>query len=272
MARSPKRPPAGHAKPRSSRPASARRRPGTGDERVVLYGRHAVMAALANPHRPIHRVSSLGPPDDDLAAAAAARGLGVDALERGAFAAIVGDEAAHQGMACVAADLPEPDLHALAHAESGLLVVLDQVSDSRNVGAILRSAAAFGATALIMQTRHAAPLNGACAKAASGALEWVPVVHEVNLARTLTQLQGDGWWVAGLTGDGEVALADFTPAPKQVLVLGAEGRGLRHLIRERCDRRLRIPLEAPVESLNVAVTAGIALSHCAMRRATTDDA
>ncbi len=259
--------------PRPPLKAARTRAPGhalAGADGVVLYGRHAVLAALANRHRAIDRVLSLGPPDDELAAAAAARAAAVDVLERGAFAAVVGDEAAHQGVGCVAGPLPEPDLRDLARVDAGLVVVLDQVSDSRNVGAVLRSAAAFGATALVMQTRHAAPLNGACAKAASGALEWVPVAYEVNLARTLTQLQGDGWWIAGLDGNGETALADFAPEPKQVLVLGAEGRGLRHLIRERCDRRLRIPLQAPVESLNVAVTAGIALCHCALRAAGHD--
>ena len=252
-------------RPRSKARPPARRVPAAGDGGIVLYGRHAVLAAVANGRRPVRRLLSLGPPDDAVAAAAAARGLEVETLERGAFAAIVGEEAAHQSLGAVVGPLPEPDLRDLAAVEAGPIVVLDQISDSRNVGAILRSAAAFGATALVMQTRHAAPLNGACAKAASGALEWVPVAHEVNLARALTQLQGDGWWVAGLDGRGEVELADFAPTARQVLVLGAEGRGLRHLIRERCDVRLRIPIRPPVESLNVAVSAGIVLAHCARR-------
>jgi 23S rRNA (guanosine2251-2'-O)-methyltransferase len=230
-----------------------------------LYGRHAVLAALANPARSVRRVASLGPPSAELEAAARARGLGVDPLERGAFAALVGAEAAHQGIGAVVGPLPEPDPDELTGVEHGLLLVLDQVSDARNVGAVLRSAAAFGAGALVVQTRHAAPLNAACAKAASGALEWVPVLHEVNLARFLTRAKGRGWWIAGLDGRAETPLADFAPAPKQVLVLGAEGRGLRPLVRERCDATLKIPIRPPVESLNVAVTAGIALHHCAAR-------
>jgi 23S rRNA (guanosine2251-2'-O)-methyltransferase len=234
---------------------------------LVLYGRHAVLAALANPARPIHRVISLEAPPPELRDAAASRRLAVEPLARGAFAALVGAEAAHQGMGAVVGPLPEPDADGLIHGAAGLLLVLDQVSDARNVGAILRSAAAFGATALVMQTRHAAPLNAACAKAASGALEWVPVIHEVNLARFLTRSKGRGWWIAGLDGHAETALADVTPAPKQVLVLGAEGRGLRPLVRERCDTTLRIPIQPPVESLNVAVSAGIALHHFATGRA-----
>jgi 23S rRNA (guanosine2251-2'-O)-methyltransferase len=232
---------------------------------LVLHGRHAVLAALANPARPIRRVVCTHEPDVGLARAAAARGLAAEPLERGAFAALVGTEEAHQGIAAVVGALPEPDADALSRVADGLLLVLDQVSDARNVGAVLRSAAAFGATALVMQTRHAAPLNAACAKAASGALEWVPVIHEVNLARFLTQLRGRGWWTAGLDGAAETALAEFTPARKQVLVLGAEGRGLRPLVRERCDTTVRIPIRPPVESLNVAVGAGIALHHCATR-------
>lgn len=234
---------------------------------LVLYGRHAVLAALANPARPIHRVLSLDAPPPELRDAAAARRLAVEPLERGAFAALVGAEAAHQGMGAVVGALPEPDADALTHRDAGVLVVLDQVSDARNVGAILRSAAAFGATALVMQTRHAAPLNAACAKAASGALEWVPVIHEVNLARFLTRSKGRGWWTAGLDARAETTLAEFAPAAKQVVVLGAEGRGLRPLVRERCDTTLRIPLQPPVESLNVAVSAGIALHHVATRPA-----
>jgi 23S rRNA (guanosine2251-2'-O)-methyltransferase len=245
-----------------SRPSPA----GADDARsLVLYGRHAVLAALANPARTVRRVVALDDAGPELAAAAADRGRRVEALARGAFDALVGAEAAHQGVGAVVDPLPEPDPTPLVRAEAGLLVVLDQVSDARNVGAVLRSAAAFGASALVMQTRHAAPLNAACAKAASGALEWVPVFHEVNLARFLTRLRGDGWWTAGLDGAAPTVLADFTPAAKQALVLGAEGRGLRPLVRERCDATVRIPLRPPVESLNVAVGAGIALHHCAAR-------
>lgn len=259
----------------ASRPPRRRRRTGSagpaagaghGAPPLVFHGRHAVLAALANPARPIHRVVSLEAPPPELRDAAAARRLAVDPLERGAFAALVGAEAAHQGVGAVVGPLPEPDADALTRREVGLLLVLDQVSDARNVGAILRAAAAFGATALVMQTRHAAPLNAACAKAASGALEWVPVLHEVNLARFLSQAKGRGWWAAGLDGHGEATLADLAPAPKQLLVLGAEGRGLRPLVRARCDTTLRIPIRPPVESLNVAVSAGIALHHVATSR------
>jgi len=258
------RPPRPRRRTRSARPAAGA---DPGAPPLVFYGRHAVLAALANPARPIHRVVSLETAAPELRDAAAARRLAVEPLERGAFAALVGAEAAHQGMGAVVGPLPEPDADAVSRQAAGLLLVLDQVSDARNVGAILRSAAAFGATALVMQTRHAAPLNAACAKAASGALEWVPVIHEVNLARFLSRSKGRGWWATGLDGHAEATLADLAPAPKQVLVLGAEGRGLRPLVRARCDTTVRIPVRPPVESLNVAVSAGIALHHVATRAA-----
>lgn len=245
---------------------TARRAPAARTEGapLVFYGHHAVLAAIANPARHVHRVVALDEPPEPLRRAAAARGLAVDVLERGAFAALIGAEAAHQGVGAVVGPLPEPDADAVSRLDQGLMLVLDQISDARNVGAILRSAAAFEAAAIVMQTRHAAPLNAACAKAASGALERVPVIHEVNLARLLTRLRGRGWWSAGLAGDAPTALADFAPASKQVLVLGAEGRGLRPLVRERCDLTVRIPIAPAVESLNVAVSAGIALHHCAV--------
>ena len=237
-------------------------RSGAAAEQVVLYGRHAVLAALANPARIPVRLLASEPTDPALAAAAAARDLSPEPLEPAVIARLAGPDAAHQGMVLVARPLPLADL--MAAAETGrTILVLDQVEDARNVGAILRSCAAFGAAALVMQTRHSAPLNGACAKAASGALEWVPVALEVNLARTLDELKAQGYWVAGFAADGDLALSAFRPAQRQVLVLGAEGKGLRPLVRAGCDRLVRIPLAAPVESLNVAVTAGIALCHTA---------
>ena len=231
-------------------------------DRVTLFGRHAVLAALANPQREPIRLLAADPEDPALQAAAAGRQLTPEPATAGELQRLAGADAVHQGLVLVARSLEPADLAAIAAAGQPVLV-LDQVEDPRNVGAILRSAAAFGVGGMVMQTRHAAPLNGVCAKAASGALEWVPIALEVNLARSLQTLQEAGYWVAGLDGAGEVALADFRPAERPALVLGAEGRGLRPLVRDRCDQRVRIPLRPPVESLNVAVTAGIVLCHVA---------
>ena len=164
---------------------------------------------------------------------------------------------------------PVPLDRALTHAE-GPALVLDQVTDPRNVGAILRSAAAFGAAAVVLQDRHAPPETGALARAASGALEVVPVVREVNLARAIRHLQDRGAWVMGLAGEAKRTLAEAKPSGRRAaLVLGAEGGGLRRLQRETCDELVRLPMATEVESLNVAAAAAVALYEIARDAAST---
>jgi 23S rRNA (guanosine2251-2'-O)-methyltransferase len=167
----------------------------------------------------------------------------------------------HQGIAAQVAPLGNHDLEVLLADESqnGVVLVLDQISDPRNVGAIMRSAAAFGAMAVIMQDRNAPQEGGALAKAASGALELIPLVRVNNLSRALEQLAGVGFWRHGLAmGEGQ-SLTDMSLSGRVALVLGAEGDGLRPLTQRNCDSLVHLPMGGKMESLNVSATAAIAL-------------
>ncbi len=170
--------------------------------------------------------------------------------------------AVHQGLALACADLPEKDIQDLIIAnqdnDKTCLVILDQVTDPHNVGAILRSACAYGARGMIMQKKHAPEMSGALAKAACGALEHVPVVFETNLSRTIETLQEAGYFVYGLDERGEeIQTQNFSG--KSALVLGAEGPGIRRLVKEHCDVLVRLPMHGPMPSINVSNAAAVAL-------------
>jgi 23S rRNA (guanosine2251-2'-O)-methyltransferase len=172
----------------------------------------------------------------------------------------------HQGIALDAAPLPETHLNDLLAKQPRLLVVLDQVTDPHNVGAILRSAAAFGAEGVILTERHAPGMTGTLAKTASGALEHVPLVPVVNLARALEQLREAGFWCIGLAEEGEKSLGAHDLSGATALVLGAEGDGLRRLTRERCDALAKLPTQGAIGSLNVSNAAAIALYEAKRQR------
>jgi 23S rRNA (guanosine2251-2'-O)-methyltransferase len=171
--------------------------------------------------------------------------------------------AVHQGLAAKVHPLPDRGIEdVIAEAEGqeqARVMILDQVTDPQNVGAILRSAAAFGALAVILTERHAAPESGALAKAASGALEHVPLIRVANLARALELLKKGGFWIAGLAAEGSQTLADAKLTGKVGLALGAEGPGLRRLTREHCDLLVRLPTGGAIDHLNVSNAAAVAL-------------
>ena len=190
--------------------------------------------------------------------------LAPEQVDRGRIDHLLGRDIAHQGAALLGDPLAPPSLqHALDRP--GPLLVLDQVTDPRNVGAILRSAAAFGVAAVITQDRNAPDETGALAKAASGALETIPLLRAVNITRTLIALKAAGFWVVGLDAGGE-ALAGPALADRRIaLVLGAEGEGLRRLTRETCDVIAGLAMKGAMESLNVSAAAAVALYELARR-------
>ncbi len=240
-------------RPPARRPADAPR------GAVWLHGLHPVAAALANPRRN-HRRLLLTP---EAATALAARvpqpwPVEAEVVQRARLDAMLGREVVHQGAALLSDLLVAPALAEVLE-RPGPVVVLDQVTDPRNVGAVLRCAAAFGAACVVLQERHAPEETGALAKAASGALEQVPLLRAVNLSRTLAALKEAGLWVVGLEADAAPLSGAALGERRAVLVFGAEGSGLRRLTREGCDELAGLHMPGGFESLNVSAAAAVAL-------------
>ncbi len=227
-------------------------------QRPRLWGKHAVAAALDNPDRKVLRAwatreaaASMQFPQDVAVTLAEAADLG----------RLVPNDAPHQGVVIEVEPLDDVWLDGLLGeaGERAILLVLDQVTDPHNVGAILRSAAAFGAVGIVTQDRHSPPESGVIAKAASGALERVPWIRVVNLARALEEIGEAGFWRIGLAGNAEMELKQALGPQRVALVLGAEGAGMRLNTREHCDALARLPIGDAIESLNVSNAAAVAL-------------
>ena len=234
-----------------------------------LYGRHAVAAALANPARRKRQLLLTAEAEAELARTVPKPWpLRPERTDAARLRALLGADAVHQGAALLAEPLANPPLADLLAAGTGPVLVLDQVTDPRNVGAVLRSAAAFGAACVIVQERHAPGATGALARAAAGALERVPMLAEVNLARALEILKQAGLWLVGLDGGARATLRGIGLGRRRAaLVLGAEGEGLRRNVRAHCDELARLPmLPGAVESLNVSVAAAVALYEITVER------
>ncbi|BBK35694.1 hypothetical protein STAQ_07720 [Allostella sp. ATCC 35155] len=268
----PARDPAQNRPPQRAEPphGGPRRRPPSGEGgsgQGWLWGHHPVAAALANPARTCRRLLVTPESAPALAAALAAvpeaRRPRTEPADRPAIDRLLPPGAVHQGVALAVEPLPVPDLDdlldGLPAGAPATLVLLDQVTDPHNIGAVLRSAAAFGAAAVVLPDRHAPPVTGTLAKSASGAVEVVPLVRVINLARTIVQLQEAGFLCLGLAEEGQTALSAERPAERVAIALGAEGDGLRRLTRERCDRLVRLPTRPPIASLNVSNAAAVAL-------------
>jgi 23S rRNA (guanosine2251-2'-O)-methyltransferase len=247
-------------------------RPGrpSDDGRVRLFGIHAVEAALRNPARALASLQLTDNAERRLAEAISERKAKVRRVTPRDLDRVLGPDSVHQGALLETELLPEPILNELASAAADRpLIVLDQVTDPHNVGAILRSAAAFGAAGLVMTRRHSPPLGGALAKVASGALEIVPIALAQNLARALAELKEAGRMLIGLDGDAAGLIEDQPLTGSVAFVLGAEGKGLRRLTAELCDQLCRIDTERTgITSLNVSNAAAVVMHLAAIRRRT----
>jgi 23S rRNA (guanosine2251-2'-O)-methyltransferase len=244
------------AKPRPQRRHGPRRER-SADDAVILYGWHTVTAALANPARRIRRLLATENALRRLTEDRIALPLEAELVRPGALDARLTPDAVHQGLLAEADPLPSPDIADLA--ETGIVLVLDQITDPHNVGAILRTAAAFAVAAIVTTARHSPEATGVLAKAASGALELVPIVTVQNLARGLAALKERGFLLVGLDSDAADDLASIELRAPLALVLGAEGRGLRQLTGATCDRLARLDLPGAIKSLNVSNAAALAL-------------
>jgi 23S rRNA (guanosine2251-2'-O)-methyltransferase len=253
-----RRGPPGHADKRRQR---------TGDEQggIILYGWHTVTAALANPARHIRKLLATENALRRLADEAIGLPVEPELVRPDAIAARLSDDAVHQGLYAEADPLPSPALADLAAdladdlAAGGIVLVLDQITDPHNVGAILRTAAAFAVAAVVTTARHSPEATGVLAKSASGALEWVPIVIVQNLARALAEMKEQGFLVVGLDSEAGADLAATQLSAPLALVLGAEGKGLRQGTRAACDRLARLDLPGMIKSLNVSNAAALAL-------------
>jgi 23S rRNA (guanosine2251-2'-O)-methyltransferase len=268
------RPRPGRDKPRSAPPVRTDSPRGPfrppSPEVVTLYGAHAVRAALTGGRRKLlalYATETALPRIVDLARAAGLEPVLVDARD---LTRHLGEEAVHQGLLLEARPLPEADI-ADIEAKSGIVLALDQITDPHNVGAILRTACAYGVDALIVTERHSPDFTGVLAKAASGALEHVTIVSVVNLARALDQLRDVGYSVIGLDSEGAEPIETIPLSKPLALVLGAEGKGLRRLTRERCDLVARLDLPGPIKSLNVSNACAATLTVVSLRLRASQD-
>ncbi len=273
---SPNRPTAPDTRGKTARDSGSRGK--GGHEPVWLWGGHAVLAALANPNRRCRRVLVAEESQDHwhskLAPLLAAREdlpPEPEVRPRKAFDRLLPESVVHQGLALLAEPLDQPDLDVLLtllpEDRPVAIVLLDQISDPQNAGAVLRSAAAFGASAVVTTRRNAPAETGSLAKAASGALEHVPFLHLPNLARAMERMQEAGLRVLGLAEEGSELLQEAAESQRVAIVLGAEGSGLRRLTRERCDALVRLPTQGEIAALNVSNAAAVALYEVLGRRA-----
>ncbi|MBQ9235614.1 MAG: 23S rRNA (guanosine(2251)-2'-O)-methyltransferase RlmB [Alphaproteobacteria bacterium] len=227
---------------------------------LIIYGRHAVLAALSNPKR---KISKLLCTAENLAEATRIGRISPQVVEKRELDKLLGESAVHQGWTAFAQRLDDWSLDdLLAAAENTAechILILDQVTDPQNIGAIIRTAVAFDTLALVVQDKNSPCESGAMDKAAAGMIEHLPIVRAVNLARAIERLKEAGFWIIGMDGYAKLTPSELKKGGKTAIVMGSEGKGMRRLIEESCDIAVRLPISAKVESLNVGIAAAIAL-------------
>lgn len=236
----------------------------------LIFGLHAAEAALSNPRRTIRSAYLTDNALAKLEPSILARRIPATSAKPAELDALLGGGAVHQGVVLTVEPLEQPDLNeflaALPENARSAIAVLDQVTDPHNMGAIMRSAAAFGVDALIVQSRHSAPLSAAVAKAASGALEHVPVIEVVNLTQSLVRLKEHGFYCIGFDSQAEAQFGgEAVASPRLAFVFGAEDKGLRRLVGETCDMLCALPAPGPIKSLNVSNAAAIVFYEASKR-------
>ena len=226
---------------------------------VLIYGKHPVELAIQNSHRTIKEIYAT---KQTLSEMNIPKNISVHPADNRLLESMVGREAVHQGIVAVCQPLPNPDLSQilrnLKDADKALLVVLDQVSDPRNIGAILRSSVAFGASAVIIPEAGSPAETGTMAKAASGALDLIPLVRVANLARALDTLKKADFWCVGMDGYAHDTIGQSKLPKRCALVMGAED-GMRDLTKKSCDMLIKLPMNPAIESLNVSIATAVAM-------------
>ena len=228
---------------------------------VIIYGRHAVLAALANPRRHIIKVMCVRENAGEIKGKIAENKVAI--VERREIDKALPPDAVHQGFAAIAEMLPDTAIEEICNRaqqfENCHLLILDQVTDPQNIGAIIRSCAAFGSMALIVQDKNSPQESGAMLKAAAGTFENMPICRVTNLSRAIEQLKKSGFWIIGMDGYAKTEIAEMKKGGRLAVVMGSEGKGMRRLTEESCDITVRLPIAENVESLNVSTAAAVVL-------------
>ena len=233
----------------------------TNSQGLILYGRHAVLAALENPARKIHKLVCTS--ENAVSLRAKYPNLNIITADKKDIDKLVSADAVHQGFALFCSELDNLSIEELCsmteNEQKCNVLILDQVTDPQNIGAIIRSCAAFGTKALIVQDKNSPQESGSMAKAAAGTMEMVSVVRVTNLSRAIETLKKNGFWVVGMDGYAKDNVDKIDKNTKLAVIMGSEGAGMRRLVEESCDITVRLPINPKVESLNVSTAAAVVL-------------